>query len=174
MQPRCPARAGQLLKEVLTPALLVSMPLLERNETMMREKMTGTNVALRPHAKAHKSSGLALWHLNRAHGSLSGFCAQSISEADVLLRHYQRGTANRGRDCAANCDVLLTNEIVSEVGARLVAELAAECPQARLGVLVDSAAGVQALAAAIACGKHARSVAPELAVLLEVECGQVL
>ena len=142
----CPARMGQQLADVMTPALLVSMPALERNEAKMREKLSGTGVALRPHAKAHKSSALALWHLLRAPGFVSGFCAQTISEAEALLRHYELGTAKRGRPSRdVVCDVLLTNLVVSRLAAARVAELAAECPRASLGVLVDSAHGVEAL-----------------------------
>ena len=47
--------------------------------------MRGTGVALRPHAKAHKSSGLGRWLLDRADGEISGMCAQTLTECEVML-----------------------------------------------------------------------------------------
>ena len=41
-----PARIGQKLADVLTPALIVSMPILEANEVAMRAAVRGTGVAL--------------------------------------------------------------------------------------------------------------------------------
>ena len=71
--------------------------------------------------------------------------------AEALLRHYELGTAKRGRPSRdVVCDVLLTNQVVSRLAAARVAERAAECPRASLGVLVDSARGVEARSLAFA------------------------
>ena len=46
-----PARVGVAFADIVTPALLVSMPVLEANEARMRAFLRGTGIALRPHAK---------------------------------------------------------------------------------------------------------------------------
>ena len=61
-----PARIGAALAAsdgIRTPALLVSLPHLEANEQHMRDLLRGSGVALRPHAKAHKSSALTSWQI---------------------------------------------------------------------------------------------------------------
>ena len=82
---RPPARVGQRLAEILTPSLIVSLPALEANDAAMRASLRGTGVNLRPHTKAHKSSDVARWQMARAGpGELSGFCAQTLAEAETL------------------------------------------------------------------------------------------
>ena len=77
---RLPPPATSTLASLLTPSLLVSLPVLERNEATCRALMRGTGVQLRPHAKAHKSSGLARWLLARGGAEISGLCAQTVDE----------------------------------------------------------------------------------------------
>ena len=156
MRPPPPARIGASLGTVWTPALLVSLPRLEANDDRMRSLLSGTGVALRPHAKAHKSGPLALWQQSRADAAgapLAGFCAQTVREAAALL--------------AAGCDdVLLTNELPKHAVLRL-AMLAAEHPAAMVNTLVDCPEHIEELdSAAAVCG------ATNLGALIEIECGQ--
>ena len=150
---RPPAVVGCLLADVLTPCLLISMPAFEANEAAMRAKFRGSGVMLRPHAKAHKSSGLARYLLERGGHEMSGLCAQTVTEAEVLVRD-------------GGClDVLLTNELAAPAARRL-ARLAADHPAVRISALVDHPAHVAALSeAASAAGAH-------LHALVEINCGQ--
>ena len=135
---RLPPIAGTSLANLLTPSLLVSLPVLERNEAACRDLLRGTGVALRPHAKAHKSSGFARWLISRAGDEISGLCAQTVAEAEVMV-----GTAQ----CK---DVLLTNEVLGGQKLQRLARLAASHPDATIGVLVDAPEQIEAYSAAIA------------------------
>ena len=95
-----PAKIGQRLTDVLTPALMISMPVLEKNEAAMRAALRGSGVALRPHFKAQKSSACAKWLQKQAGSELAGLCAQTLTEAEVLLRS------------GATPSCLLTNEVI--------------------------------------------------------------
>ena len=139
------------LDQLSTPCLLVSLPALEQNELIMRSLMRGSNVALRPHAKAHKSSQLAAWHMRRSEGGLAGFCAQTIIEAEMLVR-------------AGASDILITNTLPPQAAVSLAA-LAAAHPSVLFGAVVDCATHVSSLEAA------ASSAGARLRVLVEIECG---
>src|SRR6266700_320127 len=54
-----PARIGSHVCEVDTPALLVELDALERNIRGMQDRIAGTKLRLRPHAKTHKSTAIA-------------------------------------------------------------------------------------------------------------------
>ena len=123
---------------------------MEQNEETMRRMMSG-NVALRPHAKAHKSSQLAAWHIRRSAGGLAGFCAQTVVEAEMLVR-------------AGASDVLITNALPPRAAASL-AVLAAAHPSVAFGTLVDCAAHIVTLKA------EATNAGAHLRVLVEIECG---
>ena len=69
-----PARIGAALAEIWTPALLIAMPQLEANEARMRSLVSGTNIALRPHFKAHKSADIAKWQMAQSGDTSMGFC----------------------------------------------------------------------------------------------------
>ena len=149
-----PAKIGQRLTDVLTPALMISMPVLEKNEAAMRAALRGSGVALRPHFKAQKSSACAKWLQKQAGSELAGLCAQTLTEAEVLLRS------------GATPSCLLTNEVIGPAATARAAALAVDYPGV-LSVLADCEAGVAGLsAAAVSAG------AAELAVLVEVDCGQ--
>ena len=149
---RTPARIGQRLAEVLTPALLVSLPALESNEVKMRNLLRTTGVALRPHAKAHKSSMLGRWLLERGGTEVKGFCAQTVGEAEAMVN-------------AGSTDVLLTNILFGPNLARL-AGMAAANPHATIGALVDSMPGVEALELA------ASSAGARITAWVEIDAGQ--
>jgi acetyl esterase/lipase/D-serine deaminase-like pyridoxal phosphate-dependent protein len=132
---------------------------MEQNEAAMRHLMHGSGVSLRPHAKAHKSSRLAAWHMQRHSNStsstettLTGFCAQTVAEAEMLVR-------------AGASDILVTNSLPPRAATSLVA-LAAAHSSITFGTLVDChdhVAALSAAAAAVGCRN--------LRVLVEIECG---
>ena len=143
---RMPAKVGDLLSEVDTPALVIDLDRFERNLVAMTEAVRGNGVRLRPHAKSHKCPEIAKRQI--AHGAI-GICCQKVGEAEAFV-------------AAGISDVLVTNEIV---GAHKLARLAALARSASIGVLVDDPGNVAELAAAVA---HARST---LEVLVEIDVG---
>ncbi len=154
LAPRAPCAVGTRLAEVLTPTLLVSLPQLEANEATMRRAVHGTGVRLRPHAKAHKCSSLAKWQLSASDEPPVGFCAQTVGEAEAMVRG------------AGATDVLLTNSVAPRGSAARLAALAAEYPSAKISALVDCPSHVAALEEAAAAAKT------RLGAYVEIECGQ--
>jgi 3-hydroxy-D-aspartate aldolase len=65
-----------------TPALLVDLDALERNIAAMAAHARAVNVALRPHAKTHKSARIA--QMQVAAGAL-GICCATLGEAEVMV-----------------------------------------------------------------------------------------
>ena len=131
MQSR-PARAGDPLAAVETPALCVDLDALERNLDRMAAATRG--VRLRPHAKSHKCPDIA--KLQVARGAV-GVCCQKTDEAAAFVAAGLR-------------DVLLTNEVVA---APKLARLAGLAREACVGLLFDAPDGVtRAGAAAVAEG----------------------
>jgi 3-hydroxy-D-aspartate aldolase len=101
-----------------TPALVIDLDIVERNIARMAEHARVHNIALRPHAKTHKSAEIARRQI--AAGAL-GVCAAKLGEAEAL--------ADAGVD-----SLLITSPVVTEPGiARLmvlnakVRELMATC-----------------------------------------------
>mgnify|MGYP003501122498 CR=1 FL=1 len=107
-----PARPGDPVDGIDTPALVVDLDAFERNLDLMANAVHGAGVALRPHGKAHKCPEIALAQLER--GAV-GICCQKVGEAEAFVAAGVR-------------DVLVTNEIVG--GAKL-ARLAAMAPNPR-------------------------------------------
>lgn len=141
-----PARPGQTLAEVDTPALLLDLDAFERNLDRMDATLAGTRVRVRPHAKSHKCPEIALRQM--AHGAV-GVCCQKVSEAEAMV---EGGVMN----------VMVSNEVV---GATKLARLAALARRARVSVCVDDAQNVADLDAA------ARAAGVKLDVLVEVNVG---
>ena len=137
---------GTDLAEVDTPALVLDLDAYGRNLDRMAALAASTRVALRPHAKMHKSPLVTLDQVAR--GAV-GACVQKVAEAEVLVRGGVE-------------DVLVSNEVV---GGPKVDRLAALARQARIGVCVDDAAQVEALSTA------ATEHGVELRVLVEVDVG---
>ena len=139
---RAPASIGQRLEDVDTPALVVELDAFERNLRTMADSVKGRGVRVRAHAKTHKCPEIAKRQI--AMGAV-GVCCQKVSEAEALV---EGGVGN----------VLVSNEVV---GAAKVARLAELSRRAHLGVCVDHADGVAALAASGA----------KLDVYIEIEVG---
>ena len=116
MTTRPPAEIGMTLDEVDTPALIVDLDAFERNLRRLPERIAGTGVRMRPHAKTHKCPVIALQQV--ALGAV-GVCVQKVSEAEAMV---QGGVQ----------DVLVTNEIVGRQKLRRLAALAHMRPDRRL------------------------------------------
>ena len=146
MSPWPAARPGDPAASIDTPALVLDLDAFERNLERMAAALRGTHVRLRAHAKAHKCPEIALRQV--AVGAV-GICCQKVSEAAIFV-------------AAGIHDVLVTNEVIGESKLGHLASLAGK---ARIGVLVDHAPAIAALAAA------ARAHGVEIDVYVEVDVG---
>jgi D-serine deaminase-like pyridoxal phosphate-dependent protein len=141
---RVPARAGEPLVAIETPALVVDLDPFERNLDRMADATKG--VRLRPHAKSHKCATIARAQLAR--GAV-GICCQKTDEAAAFV-------------AAGIADVLVTNEVVAP---SKLARLAGLARDATIGVLVDAPSAVDALSDA------ARKAGATLDAYVEVDVG---
>ncbi len=112
-----------------TPALVIDRAALERNIARMAGFATARGIALRPHAKTHKSGEIARRQI--AAGAV-GICCAKLGEAEALAAD---GVA----------DIHLTSPVVT-VGA--IARLVALNDRIALSVVADHPDNVRALAAA--------------------------
>jgi len=134
------------LDEVVTPALVVDRERLLTNVEAMATRARSLGVALRPHAKTHKSPVIA--GLQREHGAV-GLTVATITEAE--------GFAAKGVD-----DLVLT---APPVGDWRLERLVALARRVRLRVVVDNVDVVAQLKRAC------RRAGVELGYLWEVDCG---
>src|SRR5258707_14702890 len=114
MTTRPPAEIGMSLDEVDTPALIVDLDAFEHNLRRLAERVRGSGVRLRPHAKTHKCPVIALKQMEL--GAV-GVCVQKVSEAEAMV--YGGGK-----------NVLVTNE---GVGRQKLAPLTAPAHSATKG-----------------------------------------
>lgn len=141
-----PAKVGQSLDEVDTPALVLDLNALEANIARMQSLADAAGVALRPHAKSHKSADIARMQIK---AGAAGVCCQKVSEAELLA---QNGVS----------DILVSNQVV---GAAKIGRLMQLARRARVGVCVDDSSNLAEIAAA------ARRVGAPLEVLVELDVG---
>ncbi len=139
---------GAGVDAVDTPALVIDLDAMERNLATMAAFAKQHHVRLRPHAKMHKSAAIA--RLQIAAGAV-GVCVQKTSEAEALA-------------AAGIADIYLSNEVID---AGKLARVAALAGRVRLAIAVDSAEGVERLAAAML-----RHPAHRIGVFVEVDVGQ--
>jgi D-serine deaminase-like pyridoxal phosphate-dependent protein len=136
--------------DIPTPALLVDVAAMDRNIRTMAAFFAGGSCRLRPHFKAHKTPEIARRQL--AAGSCVGLTCATVSEAEVV---------------AAFCnDILIANEVIGQDKCQRVASLASGANLAASGadlygprhitVAIDSVAGLEQIAAAIADHKGPR------------------
>ena len=130
-----------------TPALVVDLDALERNIARMAERARGAGVALRPHAKTHKSAFIA--HRQLAAGAV-GVCCAKLGEAEALAAEGVRG-------------ILITSPIVGAVNAARAANLARQEPE--LTLALDHPSQVDAIAEA------AGRAGVSLAIVVDVDVG---
>lgn len=114
------------LNEVSTPALVVDLPTMEENLQRMQRLVEEAGAKLRPHAKTHKCVEVVT--RQRELGAI-GITVATVKEAEVLFE-------------AAGRDIFVANEVVSPLLIRRLFRLAQE---GRIGVLVDSEAGLALL-----------------------------
>ncbi len=124
-----PARPGQPLEAVDTPALVLDLAAFEANLAMLAEAVAGRGVRVRAHAKTHKCVEIARRQV--AAGAV-GRCCQKVSEAEALV-------------AGGMADVLVTNEVV---GAAKLGRLAALAGRAKVGICVDDAGNARDIDAA--------------------------
>src|SRR5229473_2092342 len=146
MTTRPPAEIGMPLDEVDTPALMIDLDAFERNLRRLADRVQGSGVRLRPHAKTHKCPVIALKQIEL--GAV-GVCVQKVSEAEAMVYGGVR-------------DVLVTNEIV---GRQKLRHLMALAHTARIGVCADDPAQVADLEEA------AREAGVTLPVHVEINMG---
>lgn len=128
-----------------TPCLMLDLDALDRNIARMAAHARAHGLALRPHAKTHKSRAIA--ELQAAAGA-SGICCATLHEAEQLA--------------GAAPSILLTSPIVTpDKFARVPALLATGTD---FGLVVDHPAVAPALAAGLPSGRRLR-------VLIDVDPG---
>ena len=128
-----------------TPCLMLDLDALERNIARMADHARAHGLALRPHAKTHKSRAIA--ELQSKAGA-SGICCATLHEAEQLA-----GAAR---------SILLTSPVVTADGFARIASFVAGGID--LAVVVDHASVVPALAAALPAGGRLR-------VLVDIDPG---
>jgi D-serine deaminase-like pyridoxal phosphate-dependent protein len=136
-----------------TPSLVIDLDAMERNLQRMASFAQAHSLRLRPHAKTHKSVELAQQQM--ALGAV-GVCVQKIDEALALS---MAGVAN----------VYISNEVIAVPKLARLAE-AVKTLATRFAIAVDSALGIERLAAALSqAGIHR----PEaIDVFVEIDIGQ--
>jgi D-serine deaminase-like pyridoxal phosphate-dependent protein len=142
---RAPARAGDPVGAIDTPALVLDADALERNIATLAAFARERGVRLRPHAKTHKSARIAQMQIE---AGAVGVCVQKVSEAQALA-------------AAGVSRLYVSNELVDPAKLDRLADLARE---AQLAVAVDSPLGVERLGQALARSGAAMDVFVEVDV----------
>lgn len=137
---------GTPVRGLETPALLVDLGAMERNLRRMAERLKGSGLRLRAHAKTHKSPLLARKQMDL--GAV-GVCCQKVAEAEVM--------AAGGVE-----DILVSSEVTA---ASKLRRLAALTRHARMRVVVDHPQGAEMLSQAMAAART------EIGVLVDVDVG---
>ena len=114
-----------------TPALVLDQQALDRNIAIMAEWAQAAGIAIRPHAKTHKSADIARRQI--AAGAV-GICCAKLGEAEAL--------AAEGID-----DILITSPIAARQPLGRLADLSGR--MSRLSIVVDHRTQVERLAEAL-------------------------
>ncbi|MFZ0173106.1 MAG: alanine racemase [Acidimicrobiales bacterium] len=149
-----------------TPALVVDLDTLSANIDAMASHILSKGVALRPHAKTHKSPQIARLQIDRG---ARGLTVATLGEAEVFAAngfddvfiayplHASGSKATRLRELAEK--IALSVGVDSIDAARLLAEVAGI---GRLAVLIE-----------VDCGQHRSGVSPEDVADLAVSCSEL-
>ncbi len=133
--------------EVITPAVLIDVDVLDRNIERMASSMRGRGLGLRPHVKTHKTLEIARKQF--AAGAV-GITVATIGEAEVFAAD-------------GVTDIFIAYPLWVEAShAERLRALAAQC---RLAVGVDSAESATAM------GRQLGTDAGSIEVLIEVDSG---
>lgn len=146
------------VRHVDTPALVVDLDAMMRNLARMAEFAKKHDIRWRPHAKMHKSSGLA--KLQMQAGAV-GVCVQKTAEAEAMV-------------AGGVHDVFITNEVIAPSKLARVAALAQHLAgvNGKLAIAVDSLEGVQGLAQAMNDARQAAGgQANVIDVFVELDVG---
>jgi len=135
------------LRGIETPALVLDRAALMRNLAAMAESATVNRIALRPHAKTHKSAEIA--RLQVEAGAI-GICCATVAEIEAMA--------------AAGLPGLMLTTPVSD--APKLARLAAIARGTALALVVDHPDQVTML------GAHLGGDGPPLQVLVDIDVGQ--
>ena len=135
------------LADLVTPALVVDVPALDRNIATMARFFADSPCLLRPHVKAHKTPAIARRQL--AAGACIGLTCATVAEAEAVAPLTQ--------------DVLIANEVI---GADKWSRSAALARSVRVTTAVDSRHGAEGLAAA------AQAAGTRIGVLVDLDVGQ--
>lgn len=160
MPVRSAARVGDAVADIDTPALVVDLDAMDRNTARMAAFAARHGLRWRPHAKMHKCAALAQRLV--AAGAV-GACVQKTAEAEALA-------------AGGVLDLYISNEVIAPAKLARVAALALALRQrgGRLAIAVDSAEGVDRLAAALAGAQAAAptGVRDAVDVFVEIDVGQ--
>jgi D-serine deaminase-like pyridoxal phosphate-dependent protein len=113
-----------------TPAAVLDLDAFDRNVAKMAARAKAAGLALRPHAKSHKTSAIA--HRQIAAGAV-GICCAKLAEAEAMA-------------AAGIGAILVTSPIAGAAQAERAAKLARDLSDFR--IVVDHPDGVEELAAA--------------------------
>ncbi|TNE58429.1 MAG: DSD1 family PLP-dependent enzyme [Alphaproteobacteria bacterium] len=130
-----------------TPALVLDLDLFEKNLALMKAHAEKAGVALRPHAKTHKSADVARKQIEA--GAI-GICCAKLSEAEALA-------------AAGISNILLTSPVVTARGFARLIELKRK--SAGLLITLDNLEVARRLAAALPNGET------PLGVLIDLDVG---
>ncbi|WP_334164834.1 DSD1 family PLP-dependent enzyme [Phenylobacterium sp.] len=128
-----------------TPAAVLDLDAFERNVARMQARADAAGLALRPHAKSHKSATLARRQIE---AGAVGVCCAKLAEAEalaaegigaILLTSPIAGAANAGRAAALSRAIPGFRMVVDHVDG--VAELAATGAPLQLVIDVDVGLG---------------------------------
>ncbi len=137
---------GRHRREVVTPALILDLPVARRNIARMADRLKTMPAKIRPHIKVHKSPDLARMQVDA--GAI-GVSTATVWEAIVMVHQGIDG-------------VFVVNTIA---GREKIAALASIARDAGVMVAVDDAENAAEIAAA------ARSAGSKVGVLIEVDTG---
>jgi 3-hydroxy-D-aspartate aldolase len=141
-----PARVGDAIAEIDTPALILDLDAFERNMKKMARFADTAGVRLRPHAKTHRCAPIALRQIEM--GAV-GQCCQKVGEAEALVRGGVR-------------DVLVSNQVL-DIGK--LRRLAALAKNATVALCFDAVEQVDAASQA------AQEFGVKLGALVEIDMG---
>jgi 3-hydroxy-D-aspartate aldolase len=141
-----PARTGDPVHQVDTPALILELDAFESNVGLMADAAARMGVALRPHAKSNKCADIVRYQL--AAGAV-GVCVQKVSEAAAL--------ADAGID-----DITICNELV---GDRKIAALVELSRRIRVSACVDDLANIASIE------RQAAAASTIVSLMVEVDVG---
>lgn len=133
--------------QIPTPALVVDLDAFERNVARMAERAAAAGLALRPHAKSHKSATIGRRQIQ---AGAVGLCCVKLGEAEALAEAGLRG-------------LLITSPIVGNDAVVRALELVRLDPN--LLLVVDHPEQVERLSVAASAAKVC------LSVLIDIDVG---